>query len=195
MNASTLVLLGLAVVWAIVLVPELLRKISGSRGGDSIRSFNQQLSVLDRSGARRPTGGDLRGSGKDLRSNVIDLRNRASQRAAAVRQAEPAPAPRPVSPAVRKRRQEVLAVLGAGSVLGLLCAVAFGGVFVLGFLLFAGLLVAYAVLLFQANQSAQPSAVRHAADRGSLAPVSSMPEGLRTSTVSSVRPAARRVAN
>ncbi|MEI2699509.1 MAG: hypothetical protein V9E94_14670 [Microthrixaceae bacterium] len=48
MSVSTLVLLGLAVVWAIVLLPEAMKRISKARSGDSIRSFNHHLSSLQR---------------------------------------------------------------------------------------------------------------------------------------------------
>ena len=88
MNVSTLIFLGLAVVWAIVLLPEVLRKLSVGRRSDSIRSFNHQLSVLHRSGNRR--GADLPGmprpvslnsssartssNARNSSSNVIDLR-------------------------------------------------------------------------------------------------------------------------
>jgi hypothetical protein len=139
MSVSTLVLLGLAVVWAIVLLPEGLKKLSGVRSGDSIRSFNHQLSSLQRPGSR--------GHGT-ASSNVIDMRSRTGQAA---------PAARPVSPAVRKRRQEVLTVLGATSVLSLLCTVAFGGPFLLLFLVAAGLLVTYVVLLYQASNAPAPA--------------------------------------
>lgn len=43
-----MVLLILAIVWAVVLVPPWLRNRSESRPGDSISSFRQQLSVLER---------------------------------------------------------------------------------------------------------------------------------------------------
>ena len=65
MNVTTLVFLGLAVVWAIVLLPEVVRKVAGGRHSDTIRSFNHQLSVLDRSGGREASA-----------PNVIDLRTR-----------------------------------------------------------------------------------------------------------------------
>jgi hypothetical protein len=139
MSVSTLVLLGLAVVWAIVLLPEGLKKLSGVRSGDSIRSFNHQLSSLQRPGNRGAAAGS---------SNVIDMRSRTGQAATAAR---------PVSPAVRKRRQEVLTVLGAAAVLSLLCTVAFGGPFLLLFLLAAGLLVTYVVLLYQVTNAPAPS--------------------------------------
>lgn len=157
MSVSTLVLLGLAVVWAIVLLPEGLKRLSSVRNGDSIRSFNHQLSSL----GRRGSSGSTRSG-----SNVIDLRARSGA-------APGRPAPRPAVPAhVRKRRQEVLTVLGAAAVLTLLCAVAFGGFFLLLHLVADALLITYVVLL---NQAANQAPARR-------------PVGARTSTGYSARP-------
>jgi hypothetical protein len=194
MNVSTLIFLGLAVVWAIVLLPEVLRKLSVGRRTDSIRSFNHQLSVLRRSGNRR--GADLPGmprpvslnssSARTSSSNVIDLRDRSNAAAAQTSQAK-------ISPSVRRRRQDVLVVLGAIAVLTLLCTVAFGSVFLVPFMLSAALLVGYVFLLNQANQSA--GMVQQRAQRSGLVPASSLPSSLQTSTVGRATPAPRRVAN
>ena len=177
MNVTTLVFLGLAVVWAIVLLPELVRKAAGSRHSDTIRSFNQQLSVLDRSGGRDAPG----------RSNVIDLRSRddRSERAAAPQ----------VPASVRKRRQEVLTVLGSAAVLTLVCTVAFGGAFLLLHLVADVLLITYVVLLNQTHQAAAARAGGTA--RSTLAPAAwdRSPDGLRTATVGRATPTARRIAN
>jgi len=176
MNVSTLVFLGLAVVWAVVLLPEVLRKLSGLRGSDTIRSFNQQLAVLDRSGNRRAD----RSLAPASPSNVIDLGSR-NRRAAA-------PAARPVSPAVRRRRQEVLTVLGSAALLTLLCTVAFGGAFLALHLLADALLVGYVVALARVSQQAPAArpAVRYAGG----------PDRIRTATVGRSMPApARRIAN
>ena len=184
MNPSTLIFLGLAVVWAVVLLPEVFRKLSGTRSSDSIRSFNQQLSVLHR-----------RSSTQDASSsNVIDLRGRSNGRSGVrpASGAKVAPASRPVPMSVRKRRQEVLTVLGCASVLMLICTVAFGGFFFVPFVLSALLLVAYVALLTQTNQAPRTSDARA---RNSLAPRSSLPEGLRTATVGRATPAPRRIAN
>ncbi|UDY37858.1 hypothetical protein [Dermatobacter hominis] len=174
MSVSTLVLLGLAVVWAIVLLPEALKRISKARSGDSIRSFNHHLSSLQRPAA--PGG-----------SNVIELR---SQRPMGGRPAaRPAVGPAPVSPAVRRRRQEVLTVLGSASVLTLLCSVAFGGPFLLLFLLSAALLVTYVVALYQVTNA--PATARDPYGMPAAAPVRrSDVHGVRVSPVS-----ARSVAN
>lgn len=181
MSVSTLVLLGLAVVWAIVLLPEGIKRLSKARSGDSIRSFNHQLSSLQR-GAPQRSGG----------SNVVDLRQRTS---AMTRRPAPAAGPLsgavPVSPAVRRRRQEVLTVLGSAAVLSLLCSVAFGGPFLLLFLVASGLLVAYVAALYQVTNSA-PAAARDPYAVTSNAPgrhIGDVP-GVRISPVS-----ARRVAN
>lgn len=156
MNVSTLVFLGLAIVWAIVLVPEALRKLSGVRSSDTIRSFNQQLAVLDRSGQRRQAerrGAPVGGRQASLSApNVIDLDGR--------RAAVSAPAPRLVSPAVRRRRQEILVGLGAAALLTLVCTVAFGGPFLLLHLLADALLLAYVAALAKVNQA--PAARQHA---------------------------------
>lgn len=157
-NPSTLIFLGLAVVWAIVLLPEVVKRVSKMRRADSIRSFNHQLLALDRSG---PMAGGVEGNRRGTRaldrsvpnplaasrpgvggSNVIDLRS--SQRVTNV----------PVPPAVRRRRQEVTAALAAGVVVTLLCLVAFGPVFILPQLLADGLLGAYLYLVAQANRNA-----------------------------------------
>ena len=200
MNVSSLIFLGLAGVWAIVLLPEVLRKLSVGRRTDSIRSFNHQLSVLHRSGNRR--GADLPGmprpvslnsssarsssNARNSSSNVIDLRDRSNAAAAQTAQAK-------ISPSVRRRRQDVLVVLGAIAVLTLLCTVAFGSVFLVPFMLSAALLVGYVFLLNQANQSA--GMVQQRAQRSGLVPASSLPSSLQTSTVGRATPAPRRVAN
>lgn len=177
MNVSTLIFLGLAVVWAIVLLPELFRKVSGSRHSDTIRSFNHQLSVLHRSGDR-PSG-----------SNVIDLRSGRSSMDR--RQGAPV-GPRPVPMSVRKRRQEVMTALGSATLLSLVCTVAFGGPFLLLLLISGGLFVTYLVLLAQVSQAA-PARGRTAP---SLAPPSPLHDGLRTATVGRATPSApRRIAN
>lgn len=181
MNVTTLVFLGLAVVWAIVLLPEAVRKLAGTRNSDTIRSFNHQLSVLNRSEGRSAAGRSATG-----RSNVIDLRDRRSN-------AERPVAAAPVPMSVRKRRQEVLTVLGATAVLTLLCTVAFGGVFLILHLLADVLLVTYVVLLNQANQAAAARAGSFGADPVVRADL--RPDAVHTATVGRTTPVPRRIAN
>ena len=52
MTVSTLVLLGLAVVWAVVLLPEAVKKYTGIRNSDTIGSFHRHLSTLEKSNPR-----------------------------------------------------------------------------------------------------------------------------------------------
>lgn len=209
MSVSTLVLLGLAVVWAIVLLPEAMKRISKARSGDSIRSFNHQLSSLQRGNPHASTApvrvapgrvaqgrvaqnrvaqgrGNQRDGGRS--SNVIDLRPGLARGSVAVGSRSVSPAE--VHPAVRRRRQEVLTVLGSASVLTLLCSVAFGGPFLVLFLVSAALLVAYAVALFQVMSSPQTARNLH----GSVDPLRPAHlDDLHGVRISAVSP--RRVAN
>jgi len=209
MSVSTLVLLGLAVVWAIVLLPEAMKRISKARSGDSIRSFNHHLSSLQRGNPHASTApvrvapgrvaqgrvaqgrvaqgrGNQRDGGRS--SNVIDLRPGLARGSVAVGSRSVSPAE--VHPAVRRRRQEVLTVLGSASVLTLLCSVAFGGPFLVLFLVSAALLVAYAVALFQVMSSPQTARNLH----GSVDPLRPAHlDDLHGVRISAVSP--RRVAN
>lgn len=157
-NPSTLIFLGLAVVWAIVLLPEGLKRLAKMRRSDSIHSFNRQLAVMNRPGAsgrsgiagaaslgRSHTGGPAVQRPARGRSNVINLRERSqSVAAASVR----------VPADVRRRRQEVTATLAAAALLSLLCVVAFGSAFLVVHLVADALLVGYLYLVSQANRNA-----------------------------------------
>ncbi|MEZ5237949.1 MAG: hypothetical protein R2716_03010 [Microthrixaceae bacterium] len=195
---STLVLVGLALVWAVVLLPDLFAKISSGRKRDTIRSFNSQLSSLGRSApvqrlggpsgpllrsdsatpARRvpPAAAPMTGpladstaapgsSGSNVvpDSNVIDIGSRRRTGAEPVRRTRQVPAgPRAVSPALRKRRQDVLFALGAAALLTLLATVAFGGIFLYVHLLADLLVAAYLIALQQVGAS-QPVRAREGA--------------------------------
>lgn len=138
MNVSTLVLLGLAGVWAVVLAPEVIKRSSALRNNDSVTAFRRQLSSIGRhtgSSNAAPSFG-----------NVVDLRERRS--------AAPAPARTAVHPAMRKRRQEILVGLAAAAVLTLVCTVAFGGAFIWLHLIADVLLVSYVYLLVQSTNAA-----------------------------------------
>lgn len=165
-NPSTLIFLGLAVVWAIVLLPEGIKRFSRMRRSDSIRSFNHQLHALNRSGPgtnkirpdkRNNTPGGMERSG----SNVIDLRHRVSA-GKSLRDALPLNTARVAAPAipphVRRRRQEVIATLSAAVVLTLLCLVAFGPIFIVPQLAADVLLGAYLYMVAQANRTAAMAA-------------------------------------
>jgi hypothetical protein len=175
MSVSTLVLVGLAVVWAVVLLPEVWKRWNQSRG-DSIRSFSTQLASLERRDDRATVG----------RSNVIDLRRPAGS--------APAPRTSAVPPAVRKRRQEVLTCLGAAAVLTLLATVAFGGTFFLLLHLVADLLlVGYVYLLVQTAKASVARSTALTPSNGIRA-VPMRPLGDEVS-MGRITPAPRRIAN
>jgi predicted lipid-binding transport protein (Tim44 family) len=110
------------------------------------------------------------------------------------RSQQPAAAVRPVSPAVRRRRQEVLATLGAAAVLTLLCTVAFGGAFVLLHLVADVLLVAYVVMLVQVTNA--PATQPRRADGYAVRSASSGLAGSELGAIGRVTPVnARRIAN
>jgi hypothetical protein len=187
MNLSTLVLIGLAVVWAIVLAPEILRRLSSVRRPDPVNSFHRQMTSLNSSGqygqgpraARQSqSASTARPSGRSrVGSNVVDLRTSGAAR-------------RQTAPSTRKRRQDVLVVLVAAALLTLLCTVAFGGPFLMIHLLADLLLVGYVVLL---NRTANVAPQQ----RRSIAPVGST-INLRASRVPAQRATVgsyRRVSN
>lgn len=205
---SKLIILLLIIVWTIFLLPDIARVLSRTRRSDSIRSFSTQLSSLGRAN----------GNGRD--DNVIDLRTRSSLNAPRriVERSESMPAtpqlkPRPaggqardqrtvprqaassrqVSPAVRKRRQDVLITLGSSALLTLLAAVAFGGFFVVLHVLVDLLLVAYLVLLAQVMSIVPATSVGRPRQQP-LAPLSPL-DSLRGDTVGLPLPVERQIAN
>ncbi|MGB6059695.1 MAG: hypothetical protein WBF71_15680 [Microthrixaceae bacterium] len=180
MNPSTLIFLGLAVVWVIVLLPEAMRKLSATRSSDSIRTFNHQLSALRRQG-------DQGMAGASSRSNVISMNGSRTNRPTSAPQSGSVQ----VSPAVRKRRQEVMTTLGSVAVLTLLCTIAFGSAFLVLHVIADVLLIAYVALVVQANKAPAPSFSNSLSSGYSPA----NDYGLRTATVRQVTPAPRRVAN
>ncbi|MGB3412716.1 MAG: hypothetical protein WBA45_16150 [Microthrixaceae bacterium] len=183
MNPSTLIFLGLAVVWVIVLLPEAMRKLSATRSSDSIRTFNHQLSALRRQGEQGMAGGNAR-------SNVISMNGARGNRASSASSA-PQSAAVQVPASVRKRRQEVMTTLASAAVLTLLCTIAFGSVFLVLHVIADVLLVAYIALVVQANKAPAPSFTNSLSSGYSPA----NDYGLRTATVRQVNPAPRRVAN
>ncbi len=148
-----LVLMILGLIWGFVLIPPYLQTRRESRPGDSIASFRQQLSVLERTtpGARRSNlarldVGRYDAPRYDPRGNVAQLAGRAPQRRpaashAALRRAE-----------VRRRRRDVfLTLLGAVGV-SFLLAVALGGSVWMLHLLIDVAFVAYVGMLVSLQQ-------------------------------------------
>lgn len=203
---SKLIIAGLVVVWAVVLLPDVLRRLSHGRRSDTIGSFRSQLSSLGRTNGSHGHGlsatlGNSLSSTRTSVSNVIDLRTRAPQTAddLVVRRPPrvnvPSPsAPRAVSPRVRKRRQDVLVTLGSAVGLTLLATVAFGGAFLYLQLLADVLLIAYLLLLAQVT-GVQPSVPAAQPRREELAPLGPL-DSLRTGSVGAATPLEpRRLAN
>ena len=92
-----MVLVVLAVVWAVVLIPPWLRNRAEGRPGDSIGAFHRQLTTLERTG---PEG--------------------APPRTHLMAQARPAPRPASARSRVQRRRRDVMLVLGGAMVSTLL---------------------------------------------------------------------------
>lgn len=139
------VLILLAIVWAIVLVPPLVRNRADLRPGSSVSSFRQDLAVIGRttptSSLRPPT-----------------LPGMASAHAAGPG------APLPGTPsgrsAARKRRRDVLFTLGGLAGFTFLLALAFGGPMLMLHLLVDVALAGYVYLLVQMRKLAEEQAVK-----------------------------------
>ena len=88
-----MVLVVLAVVWAVVLIPPWLRNRAEGRPGDSIGAFHRQLTTLERTGPET-----------------------APPRTALMAQARPAARPASARARLQRRRRGVMLVLGAAMV-------------------------------------------------------------------------------
>lgn len=139
---SVIALLGLAVLWAIVLVPDLLRRGASLRRIDPIGQFAKNRSVL---GHTTAVGGSAFGRSRSHLSSpsMIDLRgprpvvDHRPVSAARV-------APRPVRRSrAEQRRQDVLTALIAAALLSFLGFTAFGGPMLVVHVIADVLLVAY----------------------------------------------------
>ncbi|MGH9190576.1 MAG: hypothetical protein ACRD0Q_11185 [Acidimicrobiales bacterium] len=163
----TLVLLVLAVIWAVVLIPPALRNRAEGRPGDSISAFHRQLAVLRRTG---PTARRLAATGLDGRSRSPMSRPAVSRPAAAAsRGGGIAPlglVGGPVGPHVRpsssrsrtlQRRREVLGALAVGVAATLVLGALPFLRFLWAFNLVADLLLAayIGLLIHQRNASAE----------------------------------------
>lgn len=140
------VLILLAIVWAIVLVPPLVRNRADLRPGSSVSSFRQDLAVIGRttptSSLRPPSLPGMGPSASAARAGA-PLAGTPSGRAAA-----------------RKRRRDVLFALGGLAGFTLLLAMAFGGPMLLLHLLVDVALGGYLYLLVQMRKLAEEQAVK-----------------------------------
>ena len=135
---TLLVIVLLAVVWIAVLVPPYVRSFREGRPGDSISSFRKQLNTLERSAPtalpayRRPSG--------------------SPSYAPPVRSTNPYG--RPAVSARQRRRQVLIALVGAVIVTGIAALVAGGGPMLWANVVVDLLLVAYVMLLVQMQKAA-----------------------------------------
>jgi hypothetical protein len=132
-----LVLVILAVIWAAVLVPPYLQSRSENRPADSISSFRNQLSVLERRATNGPTG---------------PVRSIGAHRAAT------APARRARAEA-RKRQRDILTTLLIAAGVTLLLGLVMTPVLLLHVLVDA-LLGGYVYLLLQAKRLREERALK-----------------------------------
>lgn len=167
---SKLILIGLVVAWAVMLAPDMFRFISRGRRGDTMRSFSSQITSLgsmNRSARQNSIDSMARQVTADqsLRRPLVPapivgsppaVQQRSSSRTSS-QGAQVNRRPRPAQSAgvqksrvdPRRRRQDVLVVLGAAAILTLLATVAFGGVFLVLHLVVDVALIAYLVALAQ----------------------------------------------
>jgi len=125
--SSWLLLFGLGVAWAVVLVPDLIRRNVASRRSDTIGQFARNLSSLERSAPVGVNRSNLVQFPSRLSDPAADLRGPAQP--AAARSASPAAArQRPRRSPVQQRRQDILSALIAAAVLSFLGSVSVGGV-------------------------------------------------------------------
>lgn len=133
--SSWLLLFGLAVAWAVVLVPDFVRRNAASRRSDTIGQFARNLGALGESqpvGVRRPANvvqfPQVQRYAEPTYEPAVDLRG---PRPVAQRNAA-RPAPRPAARTrAQQRRKDVLAALVAAAVLTFLCSISVGGAFVM----------------------------------------------------------------
>ena len=151
-----LVLLILAAIWGFVLIPPYLQTRRESRPGDSIASFRQQLSTLERTtpGARRSNLARLDVGRYEVpryqpRSNVAQLAGRSAPSRSAHR-AE-----------IRRRRRDVfVTLLGAVAVSFLLAVIVGNGSVWMLHLLIDAVFVAYVALLVSLQQQSMEREVK-----------------------------------
>lgn len=133
--SSWLLLFGLAVAWAVVLVPDFVRRNAASRRSDTIGQFARNLGALGQSqpvGARRPANvvqfPQVQRYAEPTYEPAVDLRG---PRPVVARTAA-RPAPRPAARTrAQQRRKDVLAALVAAAVLTFLGSLSVGGAFVI----------------------------------------------------------------
>lgn len=160
-----LVLVILGLIWGFVLIPPYLQTRRESRPSDSIASFRQQLSTLERTtpGAPRSNLSRLDVGRYDIprydpRSNVSQLAGRPAAR----RRPAPSQAAMRRAEARRRRRDVFVTLLGAVGVSFLLAVVFGGSIWMLQVLIDVAFVAYVAMLVSIQQQSAEREMkVRH----------------------------------
>jgi hypothetical protein len=154
---TLLVLFILAVIWAAVLLPPWLQSRSENRPADSITSFRNQLSVLERRAAIVGPHRGAHGARPAARpvARSAGMTNVARQNAA-LRRSD-----------VRRRRREVFFTLAGAAAVTMILALWLGGVVWALHLGVDALLGGYVLLLVQAQQreAERHQKVRYLAER------------------------------
>lgn len=123
-------LVGLGIMWALVLVPDFVRRSRTSpRRTDSMLNFSRQLSVLERA---TPVHNN----------NVVHI-SQYGRPVARYGQVAPAGITKMTRTEAQQRRHDVLTLLAGGAVVSFLAIVAFGPAMIVVHALFDVLLLAY----------------------------------------------------
>jgi hypothetical protein len=161
---TVLVLMILGLIWGFVLIPPYLQTRRESRPGDSIASFRQQLTVLERT---TPAGRSRSLARLDAARYDVprhDPRTNVAQLARGPQTRRPAPSQAAMRRAeVRRRRHDVFVTLLGAVAVTLLLAIAFGGAIWMLHLLVDLAFAGYVAMLVSVQQqsSEQELKVRH----------------------------------
>lgn len=132
--STWLLLVVLAAAWAVVLVPDFMRRSSMTRRNDTMSQFSRNMSSLGRPQARGfsyTPRQNLSAPGFSSPAQAPRPAQRVSPPVGAVQATRVAPAGAPQRRSAQaQRRQEVLLALVAAAVLTFLGAVSVGGIFV-----------------------------------------------------------------
>lgn len=157
---TPLILLLIGVMWAVVLLPPLLRSRSDGRPSTSIVGFQRQLSSLQRTRPAPSAGYSLHRSGAPGSTRSVATAHRPPARHAPL-------AHRPVYRATsrrelaRRRRQNVFVVLSLAAAMTLVCYLATGSSKLFALHIVADLVLAgYVYLLVQIRRMGELRAAR-----------------------------------
>ncbi len=151
---TILVLFVLAIVWAVYLVSWIRSRTEHTRG-NSISSFSNHLSILER-------------AAPDSTSSVVPVASGTTT----LRGSEYFAPHRPKLSPQKKRRRDILFGLAGGTGVTLLGAFAFGGLMIVLFLISLGAFGGYVVLLANAQKQKleRQAKVRYMQDNGGVMP-------------------------